>query len=204
MELESIWKKLEAEKLEVVQPTRLVEWPPRTKHPVKKLERAFLTALLFSAFFEGIFVYLFTDFSHILVRSFLALVIIAYVFFFVINYRVYRDIRKEVDFSKDLHTTLSTIYTKVDQALRFQRRAALYIYPVAASTGFLVGFASEKNPDRVLQEPWLMAVMIGVSILLTPAGYYLARWMEKVSYEKYCEQLKSLIAELERPERQLA
>lgn len=197
MELQDIWKKLETEKLEVVNTTSLAEWPPRSKHPVRKLESSFFIALLFVVFFEGIFVYLFINFTHPLVRTFLGLVILCYVFFFIMNYRVYRDIRKEIDFSNNLHQTLKAIYGNVVASLRFQRRASIFIYPIAASAGFLLGFATQKDPGMVIQETWLLLTMIGVSLLITPFGYWLARWMEKVSYEKYCNQLKELIAQIE-------
>ena len=195
-----MWKKLETEKLEVVKATALADWPPKSKHPVRKLEHGFLIALLFVVAFEGGFTYLFIKFEHPLVRTFLALVILSYVFFFVVNYRVYRDIRKEIDFAENLYRTLTTIYQKVDAGLRFQRKAAIFIYPIAASAGFLLGFATEKDPSMVIEEPWLLATMVGVSIVLTPIGYWLALWMEKHSYQKYCNQLKELISQLEQHE----
>lgn len=197
MELEKIWKKLEVEKLEVVKPTALAEWPPRSKHPVRKLEQSFLTGLMFILFFEGAFVYLFIDFKHPLVRAFMGLLILCYLFAFLVNYRIYRGIRSEIDFSKDLQQTMSTIYQNVTTALRFQRRAFLFVYPVAASAGFLLGFATQKDPSRVIQETWLLAVMVGLSIALTPIGYWLGTWLEKHSYGKYCAQLKDLITQLE-------
>lgn len=197
MELQEIWKKLETEKLEVVRTTSLMEWPPKSKHPVRKLERAFLAALIFVVFFEAVFAYLFFSFDHPLVRTFVALVIISYVLFFVVNFRVYRRIRQGIDFSENLQSTLVSIYNKVMEGLRFQRKAAIFIYPIAASAGFLVGFASEKDPSLVVEEPWILLSMVIASIVLTPVGYFLAKWMEKVSYGKYCAQLKTLIDEME-------
>lgn len=197
MELKEIWKKLETEKLEVVRATALAEWPPKSKHPVRKLERAFFYALLYVVFFEGAFVYLLINFQQPLVRLFLVLVILSYVFFFVVNYKVYKKIRSSIDFSGDLFSTLSSIYNNVTASLRFQRKAAIFIYPVAGSAGFLLGFATEKDPSLVIQEPWLLLIMIGTSLALTPVGYYLAKWLEKISYGKYCLQLKNLIDQLE-------
>ncbi|MFZ5973013.1 MAG: hypothetical protein ACOYXA_15605 [Bacteroidota bacterium] len=197
MELQQLWKKLEQDKLEVVKATALAEWPPRSKHPVRKLEQGFLLALLFVVFFEGAFLYLFLQFEHPLVRSFLLLVILGYVFFFVVNYRVYRHIRKRLDFSDNLYHTLTHIYQKVDTSLRFQRKAAIFIYPIAASAGFLMGFATEKDPSQIIEEPKQLLIMVVVSALLTPLGYWLARVMEKHSYGKYCTQLKELINQME-------
>ncbi len=197
MELQQLWKKLEQDKLEVVKATTLAEWPPKSKHPVRKLEQAFLAALLFVVFFEGAFIYLFLQFTHPLVRAFLLLVILCYVFFFVVNYKVYKEIRQKLDFSDNLYQTLTHIYHKVDTSLRFQRRAAIFIYPIAASAGFLMGFATEKDPTQVIEEPKLLLAMVAASAILTPLGYWLARVMEKYSYGKYCTQLKELIKQME-------
>lgn len=197
MELQELWKKLETEKLEVVRATSLAEWPPKSKHPVRKLERAFLAALIFVIAFQGVFLYLFFSFDHPLVRTFVALVIISYLFFFVVNFRVYRKIREGIDFSENLQSTLVSIYNNVTEGLRFQRKAALFIYPIAASAGFLIGFATEKDPSVVVEEAWILLIMVIASLVLTPVGYFLAKWMEKVSYGKYCAQLKTLIDEME-------
>ena len=196
MELREIWKKLEAEKLEVVRATSLAEWPPKSKHPVRKLERAFLAGLLFVVTFELIFLYLFWVFQHPLVRFFLVLVIICYILFFIWNYKVYRLIRQGIDFGGNLKSTLNKIYQDVTASLQFQRKAALFIYPIAAAAGFLMGFATQKDPSVIMDKPWIIVIMVVTAIVLTPLGYWLARWMEKVSYGKYCDQLKQLIDEM--------
>lgn len=197
MELREIWKKLETEKLEVVRATSLAEWPPKSKHPVRKLERAFLAGLVFIVIFELVFCSLLWFFEHPLVRLFLVLVIICYILFFIWNYKVYRVIRKGIDFGGNLKRTLNQIYNDVNASLRFQRKAALFIYPIAASAGFLIGFATQKDPSVMMDKPWIILVMVTTAIVLTPAGYYLAKWMEKVSYGKYCDQLKLLIDEMQ-------
>jgi hypothetical protein len=197
MDLHEIWKKLETEKLEVVKTSPLTEWPPKSKHPVSKLEQSFFFALLWIVFFEGVFAYLFIDFTHTLVRAFMGLLIVCYAFGFVVNYRVFKQIRREIDFSKNLFQTLSSIYNNVITTLRFQRRAFILIYPIAASAGFLLGFSTQKDPGRVIAEPRLLLIMIGASIAITPFGYWIARWLEKTSYDKYCAQLKALIDQIE-------
>ena len=196
MELREIWKKLETEKLEVVRATSLTEWPPKSKHPVRKLERAFLAGLVFVVIFELIFFYLFWVFQYPIVRFCLALVIFCYLLFFIWNYKVYRLIRKGIDFGGNLKETLNKIYHDVNASLKFQRKAALFIYPIASSAGFLIGFATQENPSVIMDNPWIIGVMVVTSVILTPAGYYLAKWMEKVSYGKYCDQLKQLIDEM--------
>jgi hypothetical protein len=43
-------------------------------------------------------------------------------------------------------------------------------------------------------------IILAISIaVLTPACYFLAKWMYKVSYDKYLDQLKKLIDEMDNP-----
>lgn len=198
MDINQIWEKLEKEKLESSQTDSLLKWPNKSKHPVNKLRQSFFIALLMTAFFLGLFCYLFVANNLLLLRIFIGLVIAAYLFFFVINYKIYREVSKPIDFSESLLITLKTIYQNIDSMLRFQRKSALFIYPIAASTGFLLGFSESKDPLLVFQNPNLLLSMIGISLLLTPLSYWLAIWMEKISYGKYVLQLKELIDSIEK------
>jgi hypothetical protein len=198
MDIKQIWEKLEKEKLESSQTDTLLKWPKKSKHPVNKLRQSFLIALLMTVFFLGLFSYLFAANNLLLLRIFIGLVIAAYLFFFVINYRIYREVSQPIDFSDSLLITLKNIYQNIDRMLRFQRKSALFIYPIAASTGFLLGFSESKDPLLVFQNPKLLLSMIGISLILTPLCYWLAIWMEKISYGKYIVQLKDLIDSMEK------
>lgn len=198
MDIKQIWEKLEKEKLESSQTDTLLKWPKKSKHPVNKLRQSFLIALLMTVFFLGLFSYLFAANNQLLLRIFIGLVIAAYLFFFVINYRIYREVSQPIDFSDSLLITLKNIYQNIDRMLRFQRKSALFIYPIAASTGFLLGFSESKDPLLVFQNPKLLLSMIGISLILTPLCYWLAIWMEKISYGKYIVQLKDLIDSMEK------
>jgi hypothetical protein len=72
---------------------------------------------------------------------------------------------------------------------------------LAAASGFLMGgSAGSGNVEKMLEVKEVILIMIITSIVLTPIGFYLTRWMYKVSYGKCLIELKALIDEMERPE----
>ena len=80
----------------------------------------------------------------------------------------------------------------------------LFIYPVAGAAGFLLGFATQKDPGLVFQETQLLTTMIVLSLGLTPIAYVLAKWLDNKAYGKYCDQLKAIISEMEQGEAQIS
>lgn len=199
MDLKEAWKKLEQEKLN--QPAvGAVEVRKNSKHPMQKLIQLSKITLAFVIFFELCFSFLLVIMEQPIVKVFLIIMIIAYLFFFVINYRVLRDIQKSFRLDLNLKSTLKQVYDNTMSTLAFQRKASIIIYPLAATAGFLMGLAEEKDAAIMMQK-WQVVLALVISIIiLTPSCYYLARWMEKVSYGKYLSQLRELIQQFEKDE----
>ncbi|HNV29188.1 MAG TPA: hypothetical protein PKJ83_08635, partial [Cyclobacteriaceae bacterium] len=94
-------------------------------------------------------------------------------------------------------STLKQVYDNTSSTLAFQRKASLIMYPLAATAGFLLGLSVEKDAALMIQK-WQVQIALLISIVvLTPSSYWLARWMEKVSYGKYLTQLKDLLQQFE-------
>ncbi len=200
MDLLEVWKKLETEKLK--QPVKGSVIPPkRSKHPVQKLKSAYLQTTGFAAVFLLMFIYLFFQFDEPLVKGGLVLVILSYIFFFIINYSMYRKVNIELPVDKNLKTALQHTYHFITDNIKFQERVALFIYPIAATSGFLMGGAlGSKNINSMMQEKAVIILLIVTLIILTPLCFYITRWLYKVSYGKCLRELKEKIDELERSE----
>jgi hypothetical protein len=199
MDLTEAWKKLESDTLS--KPVAgSVHIQKTSKHPVQKLILLFNVTLGFAMFFELGFIYLFVIMPQLIVKVFLVIMIITYAFFFLLNYKVLRKIKHSFRLDLSLKNTLKQVYDNTVSTLAFQRKASLIIYPLAATAGFLMGLAAEKDAAMMMQK-WQVQVILLISIIiLTPSCYYLARWMEKVSYGKYLHQLRNLIAQFEKEE----
>lgn len=135
-----------------------------------------------------------------IVKVFLVIMIFAYLFFFVLNYQILRNIQQSFRLDLNLKSTLKQVFDNTMSTLAFQRKASIIIYPFAATAGFLIGLAEERDAATMMQK-WQVILALAIAIIiLTPSCYMLARWMEKVSYGKYLNQLRELIEQFEKDE----
>jgi hypothetical protein len=201
MELKDAWKKLEHEKLNLPV-LGAAEVRNASKHPMQKLIQLSKLTLGFAIFFELGFVYLLVIMVQPIVKVFLLIMIIVYFFFFVVNYRILRHIQQSFRLDLNLKSTLKQVYDNIMSSLAFQRKSSIIFYPVAATTGFIMGLAAEKDAATLMQKWQVILALIIAIMILTPSCYYLARWMEKVSYGKYLNQLRELIEQFEKDERE--
>lgn len=199
MDLQETWKNLDREKLSKPV-TGEVEIRTASKHPVQKLIASFRYALGFIVLFEMVFIYCLISIPQPIVKIFLALMIIIYALGFLTNYRTLRKIESHFILDSNLKNSLQTIYESTKSSLAFQRRAWIYIYPLAGTTGFLLGLSISTDVVEVMQKTKNIVALIITLAIITPIGYYLAVWMENLSYGKYLIQLETLIADLNQAE----
>lgn len=199
MELNEVWKKLEAEKLS--RPLDAKFDPKKTsKHPVNKLIKNFKITLGFTVFFELVFIVLFFLFDQPVVQGFIALMILIYIFFLVVNLKALKYIERTSQMDGDLKSTLHQIYENVNASLKFQRKASIIIYPFACTSGFLMGLAIHSDVVEMMQRSFTLIALAISIVVLTPLSYLLGLWLERLSYGKRLKQLEELIREFDRDE----
>jgi hypothetical protein len=78
-------------------------------------------------------------------------------------------------------------------------RVALFVYPFALSGGFMLGgtVGSGKSVEEFMSKGSVLIALIIAIIVLVPLSYLLAKWMTRVAFGKYIDQLKERIDELE-------
>lgn len=195
MDLKEAWKKLEQEKLS--QPIAgSDEVYKSSKHPVQKLIRNFQIALGFVVLFELAFAYLAVVVPQPIVKLAMVLMMVVYIFYFVTNYQTLNHIKKTFRMDQNLSYTLQSIYDNTQQSLKFQRRSALFIYPLAATCGFFLGLSVENNVSAMLQSRSIWIVLLITILVLTPISYYVAILLERVGYGRYLDQLRGLIHQI--------
>ncbi len=200
MDLQKVWKQLDTDKLS--KPVEgSVRIQKKSKHPVQKLKNAYLQTTSFAFVFLIGFIVLYFVFHEPIVKAGLLLVIIGYIFFFVVNFSMYRKINVVLPVDSSLKTVLEHTYNFITDNIRFQERVAIFIYPIAASAGFLMGGSvGSGNVEKMLEEKFVVISLIVTAIVLTPLAFYLTRWLYKVSYGKCLIELKARIDELKRPD----
>ena len=199
MDLQEAWKKLETDKL--TKPvTGAVHIQKKSKHPVQKLKTAYLQTTGFSILFLIGFIALFFYFHEALVKGGLLLVILSYIFFLVTNFSMYRKINVVLPVDKSLKQALTHTHQFITDNIRFQKRVALFIYPIAGTAGFMMGGSvGGGNVEKMMQDTTVLIIGGVVMVVLTPLCYLLANWMYKISYGKCLVELQERIDQLEDP-----
>lgn len=198
-DLREIWKVLEAEKLRKPLGGEIV-LSKRSRHPVQKLKNGYLISTAMSVLFLIGFILLFFLFHEPIIRLSLSLVIACYVFFLATNLSMYRKIRVSLPVDQSLRLTLNQTVEFVTLNIRFQEKVALFIYPIAATSGFLIGGSSGGDLESFLMQKETIILLLLSVVILTPLCYLLAHWMYKVSYGKWIGELKLMISLLEQAE----
>lgn len=110
---------------------------------------------------------------------------------------------------KKIHATVSSTNSVLDELKRHQlsittwmktqQRVALFIYPVSAAGGFMLGGAmgSGKPVHVIMSKPIMYVILLITIAILVPVCYYLARWMFNYSFGKHLDALKVNISALE-------
>jgi hypothetical protein len=199
MDLQQAWKKLDREKLS--KPVKgEVEIRAASKHPVQKLIASFRAALGFIALFEVIFIYFLISIPQPIVKIFLTLMIIVYALGFAVNFRTLRKIESHFVLDSNFKDSLRLIYESTKISLAFQRKAWIFIYPLAGTTGFLLGLSISTDVVEIMQKSKNIIALIITLAIVTPMGYYISLWLENLSYGKYLIQLETLLLELNKAE----
>lgn len=100
---------------------------------------------------------------------------------------------------EDVLGTLKAVRDRFRRWFRQQYRMAIFVYPIAASAGFMLGgtLGSGKSLE-VFMSKWQVQVALVVSIVvLLPLCLWLARWLNRQAFGKYVDQLQDTIDGLE-------
>jgi hypothetical protein len=89
-------------------------------------------------------------------------------------------------------------YQNIQQWMRIQQNIGLFLYPVSAAGGFMLGgFVGSGKPIEVFMgKPMVIIILLLVIAILVPLCYLLAKWMNRKSFGQYADQLKKNIDEL--------
>jgi hypothetical protein len=105
-------------------------------------------------------------------------------------------IKEEIDLNNDLKSTLETFHFKVTRVLRYEELIGLTLYPISASAGFIVGLSVDGDVGDFFDGWKGWAIWASVIAVLTPLCHWLAKWLNKIAFGKYLNQLEKNIVEL--------
>ena len=169
-----------------------------SKLPLKKLKKNLLTGIAWAILITAGYLVLFY-FIHIWqVYVALSIVIAFNIWIIILTWRLYKTIQDTITPSNSLKQELQKNYDGFQKWWAIQARLGLYVYPVAATGGFMLGgvVGSGKTVEAFLYRPSILIILVITVAIITPVCYYLAKLMFKYAYGRHLKKLKELIDEL--------
>ena len=112
---------------------------------------------------------------------------------------VYKKIGPDISDSNSLLDELKRHQRSLQNWIAVQKRVALFIYPISAAGGFMLGgFIGSGKPVAVfMSKPIVLIALVVVTVILVPLCHLLAKWMFKLSFGKCLDKLGQNIQALE-------
>ena len=169
-----------------------------SKLPLKKLKKNLLSGIAWAILITAGYLVLFY-FIHIWqVYVALSIVIAFNIWIIILTWRLYKTTQDTITPSNSLKQELQKNYDGFQKWWAIQARLGLYVYPVAATGGFMLGgvVGSGKTVEAFLYRPSILIILAITIAIITPLCYYLSKWMFKYAYGRHLKKLKELIDEL--------
>ena len=169
-----------------------------SKLPLHKLKKNLLMGLILAALITALYVALFYFIGIWQVHIAVAVAILFNIYVGFDTWKLYTKINVTVSTTSSLKEELQKNYSSFQRWWRIQERLGLFVYPIAATGGFILGGVegSGKSVEAFLYNPKMLLVLGITLLILVPICYYGARWMFNFAYGKHLKRLKQLIDEL--------
>lgn len=169
-----------------------------SKLPLGKLKKNLLIGILWAAIIT--IVYIMAFFFIDIWQGYVALGTLS-LFNIVIaidSWKLYKSINVNISTKNSLKNELQKNYISFQRWWRIQERLSLFVYPIAATGGFILGgvLGSEKPVEAFLYNQKMLLILAVTILVLVPLCYFGARWMFNYAYGKHLKKLKLLIDEL--------
>ena len=171
----------------------------RSNNPLKKIKSNLFINLFLGLLICCLYIVLIFAFPIWQVQIAILIVLAFSVWVMFISFQLYRNIDSTVSASNSVLHELRKHHQSIIQWMQIQLKAALYIYPISAAGGFLMGGAvgSGKPVEVLIQKPLFIVILIVAVAILTPICHLLTKWMFKISFGKHIKALQKSIDNLE-------
>ncbi|HSF45078.1 MAG TPA: hypothetical protein VLA58_03680 [Chitinophagaceae bacterium] len=204
MDWEKTWKQLGSENKDGLesyfQPGKPVKNTGR--HPLQQIRRSLMINAFWGVLISAGYVYLMFRFPNWQILLGFSLVLLFNIYSIVKGLQLRSSIPSNISGHSSLLAEMEKQYKAVTDWIRAHKMTAIFIYPVAAASGFMLGgiLGSGKPLDLLFSRNIFWISLIISAIALTPVAYWFSKLLVKVTYEKYLKKLKENIDELRKQE----
>jgi hypothetical protein len=170
----------------------------QSKMPLKKLKRNLLIGMFWAVLITLLYIVLFFFINLWQVYIALCVLIFFNTWIMIDTWKLYKNTNENITPSNSLKQELQKNYNSFQNWWKLQQKAGLFVYPIAAAGGFILGgfWGSGKSIEAFLYNPRMITIL-GITVLvLVPMCYYAAKWMFNYAYGKHLKKLKMFIDDL--------
>jgi hypothetical protein len=170
----------------------------QSKLPLKKLRQNLLIGIIWALLITVGYIVVFFFFSIWQVYVALGILIVFNTLIILHSWRLYKKTPSTISPSNSLKEELTLHYNSFQRWWSVQQQMGLFIYPIAAAGGFILGgtLGSGKPVEAFLYNAKMLGTL-GITILiLVPVCFFGAKWMFNYAYGNHLKKLKATIDEL--------
>lgn len=170
-----------------------------SNHPLEKIKRNLRINMIWAVVLCALYIFLIFRFPIWQVQLCVAVVLLFTLWALYTAYAQYKQMNSHVSPMNAVLDELKRHYQSINHWMRTQQLVALFIYPISATGGFMLGGVSGSGKSVasfISKPPVLIALLIALAVLV-PACWFLTKWMFRYSFGKHMKKLKENIDALE-------
>lgn len=199
MDLEKSWKELGGDARMPESWLRGGNWQkPSGLNPLARLKRNLRMNMIWGIIIALLFLVVTFISPSWVVQAAMAIMFVFTVWGTYGAWKLIGTLRPEICHDCSLVSELERQHDLIRDWMRSQQKAALYLYPVAVTGGFLLGGLSSSGlslSQLLAKTPIQLGLVISI-LVLTPLSWLLARWMNHKAFGTHLEALKANIQSL--------
>ncbi len=172
---------------------------PGSQNPLMKIKKNLRINIIFASVICLLYIIILVYFQLWQVQLSIGLVLLFSLWALYTAFQQFRTLATLVSPANPLLAELKRHHQSINRWMNTQQKVALFIYPVSAAGGFMLGgfLGSGKPIDEFMSKPAMQIALLVSIIVLVPVCYYLSRWMCRQSFGKHLDALGKNITALE-------
>lgn len=196
--INELWKNLSSEQpRQPISNETLLYWQHRSNDPLNKLRKNIQINITYTVVLGLAWTFLFFWADHFWIRFLLGIMVAGHVAGLLYNRWLLREVVVTPPADTLIRERLTHLSHRMLQGLRSLEYVALFFYPISITSGVCLALASENKLDLLVTDTLLQSILAIVLLVLTPACYFLTRWLNKIAFGNEVKRLQALVRSFE-------
>ena len=171
----------------------------RSQNPLVKIKQNILINMAWGVLVCILYVVVLFRYPYAEVRVCLGIVLIFSIWALLTAFMQYRKMDTGIVADRPVLDEIQRQRLSIMNWMQSQARVALFVYPISAAGGFMLGGAlgSGKPVAVFMSKPMIWVIFVVVVAILVPLCHLLTKWMYKLSFGKHLDNLQRYIEELQ-------